>query len=93
MDGHLTSASGAHHEAAGANMADSPSSSFTSDGGEPTLTDISADIRSLAAAMVAKEDLRCLSDTLHAAIRTDVSALKADITAHYTMLQQLESTT
>ncbi|CAH2293068.1 Hypothetical predicted protein, partial [Pelobates cultripes] len=43
--------------------------------------------------MVTKEDLRALSDTIHAGIRTEVTALKADITAHGSRIQAVETTT
>ncbi|CAH2224161.1 Hypothetical predicted protein [Pelobates cultripes] len=93
MDGFLTPATSTLQEAAGASMADSLTRSMMSDGDETTLADISADFRALAANMVNKDDLRSLSDTLHAAIRTKVTALRSDMTEHYSRLQHLEATT
>ncbi|CAH2296081.1 Hypothetical predicted protein [Pelobates cultripes] len=43
--------------------------------------------------MVTKDDLRNLSDNLHAAIRTEVTALRSDITSHNSRLQHLETAT
>ncbi|CAH2274027.1 Hypothetical predicted protein [Pelobates cultripes] len=91
MDGYLTSSAGASHEAAEFNMADSPALSPASDTGGPSLADISADIRALAASMVTKEDLKALSDTLHAVIRTEVTAIKADIATQACRLQAMEA--
>ncbi|CAH2306807.1 Hypothetical predicted protein, partial [Pelobates cultripes] len=68
-------------------MADSPTRPLTSDQEGPSLTDIRADIRALAAAMVTKNDLQILSDNLHAAIRTEVTALRADLTTQANKLQ------
>ncbi|CAH2307020.1 Hypothetical predicted protein [Pelobates cultripes] len=92
MDGYLAPSTAGLHEAAGANMADSPTRSLTSEQAEPSLADISADIRALAAAMVTKEDMRALSDTLHAAIRTEVTSLRAEITTQANRMQAAEST-
>ncbi|CAH2300915.1 Hypothetical predicted protein [Pelobates cultripes] len=72
-------------------MADSPALSPASDTGGPSLADISADIRALAASMVTKEDLKALSDTLHAVIRTEVTAIKADIATQACRLQAMEA--
>ncbi|CAH2285058.1 Hypothetical predicted protein [Pelobates cultripes] len=91
MDRYLAPSTAGHHEAAGANMADSPTRSLSSEQAEPSLADISADIRALAAAMVTKEDMRALSDTLHAAIRTEVTSLRAELTAQATRMQVAES--
>ncbi|CAH2311136.1 Hypothetical predicted protein [Pelobates cultripes] len=93
MDGFLTPAKSTLQEAARANVADSPTRSMMSDGGETTLADIRADIRALAENMVMKDDLHSLSDTLHAAIRTEVTLLRSDMTAHDSRLQHLETTT
>ncbi|CAH2249774.1 Hypothetical predicted protein [Pelobates cultripes] len=93
MDGFLTPATSTHHEAAGATLANSPTRSLTLDDGEPTLADISADIRALAANMVTKDDLHSLSDTLHAAICTETTVLRADISAQDNRLQLLETAT
>ncbi|CAH2319313.1 Hypothetical predicted protein [Pelobates cultripes] len=92
MDGFLTPATNARHEAAGPNMADSPTGT-TPESGETTLADISAEIRALAANMVTKDDLRGLSETLYAAIHTEVTALRADLVAQDSRLQHLENTT
>ncbi|CAH2250630.1 Hypothetical predicted protein [Pelobates cultripes] len=93
MDGFLAPATTTLQEAAGSNMADSPARSRATEGGETTLADISADLKALATNMVTKEDLRSLSDTLHAAIRTEVTALRSEMTAHACRLQHLESAT
>ncbi|CAH2296305.1 Hypothetical predicted protein [Pelobates cultripes] len=92
MDGYLAPSTPGHHEAAGANMADSPTRSLTSEPAEPSLADISADIRALTAAVVTKEDMRALSDTLHAAIRTEVTSLRAEITTQANRMQAAECT-
>ncbi|CAH2300964.1 Hypothetical predicted protein [Pelobates cultripes] len=92
MDGYLTPATSTLQEAACSNMAGSPTRP-TSDGGETTLADISAEIRALAATMVIKEDLRGLSETLHAVIHTEVTTLRADLVAQDSRLQHLETTT
>ncbi|CAH2248561.1 Hypothetical predicted protein [Pelobates cultripes] len=82
MDGFLHSSAGMSCETAGTNMTDSPTHSQTSEAGGPSLADISADMRALAGAMVTKDDLRALSDTIHVVICTEVTALRAEITAH-----------
>ncbi|CAH2281987.1 Hypothetical predicted protein [Pelobates cultripes] len=92
IDGYVAPSTAGHREAAGANMADSPTRSLTSEQAEPSLADISADIRALAVTMVTKEDMRALSDTLHAAIRTEVTSLRAEITTQATRMQAAEST-
>ncbi|CAH2273905.1 Hypothetical predicted protein [Pelobates cultripes] len=63
-------------------MAASPTHSLTSEAGGP----------SLWTTMVTKEDLRVLSENLHAAIRREVTTLKADITEHSNRIQAVETT-
>ncbi|CAH2285575.1 Hypothetical predicted protein [Pelobates cultripes] len=90
MDEYLQTPAAASREQAGATMADSPHHVLPPETAGPTLTDISADIRALAAQMVTKTDLQTLSDDLHAAIRLEVTALRAEMTTHNGRLQTLE---
>ncbi|CAH2321336.1 Hypothetical predicted protein [Pelobates cultripes] len=90
MDDYLQALATASREQAGTTMADSPHHVRPPETAGPTLTDISADIRALAAQMVTKTDLQALSDDLHAAIRQEVTVLRAEMTAHSGRLQTLE---
>ncbi|CAH2307365.1 Hypothetical predicted protein [Pelobates cultripes] len=90
MDDYLQAPATASREQAGSTMADSPHHVQPPETAGPTLTDISADIRALAAQMVTKTDLQALSDDLHVAIRLEVTALRAEMTAHSGRLQTLE---
>ncbi|CAH2327852.1 Hypothetical predicted protein, partial [Pelobates cultripes] len=69
MDGYLHTPAAATHEQVGPAETGSPPRAQPPEPDTPTLADISADIRALAAQMVTKNDLQALSDDLHAAIR------------------------
>ncbi|CAH2223287.1 Hypothetical predicted protein [Pelobates cultripes] len=68
----------------------SPASSC-SEQEQPTLVDIGAEIRRLAANMVTKSDLQSLTATLTASLKSTVTALSTDIEAQYGRIQALET--
>ncbi|CAH2276638.1 Hypothetical predicted protein [Pelobates cultripes] len=60
-------------------------------GGEPiTLADIGAELRHMTALMFTKEDLHRVSDTLHAALKTEEAGLKDGIALHNTRIAAME---
>ncbi|CAH2274329.1 Hypothetical predicted protein, partial [Pelobates cultripes] len=68
----------------------SPASSC-SEPDQPTLADIGAEIRRLAANMVTKADLQSLTATLTTSLTSAVSALRTDMEAQDGRIQMLET--
>ncbi|CAH2282855.1 Hypothetical predicted protein [Pelobates cultripes] len=90
MDRFLQTPLGPSREAHGSKMAPvSPASSY-SEQEHPTLADIGAEIRRLAANMVTKFDLQSLTATLTASLTSAITTLRMDIEAQNRCIQALE---
>ncbi|CAH2277632.1 Hypothetical predicted protein [Pelobates cultripes] len=90
MDEFLQSQTGLTHEAQGPVKAPTSPAYTASDHDQPTIADIGAEIRQLAAAMVTKNDLQTLATTLSASITTAVTALQNDLDTQKGCIQMLE---
>ncbi|CAH2277666.1 Hypothetical predicted protein [Pelobates cultripes] len=71
-------------------MAPTSHASTASDQDQPTLADIGAEIRQLAATMVTKNSLQTLATTLSASITTAVTVLQNDLDTQKGRIQTLE---
>ncbi|CAH2319589.1 Hypothetical predicted protein [Pelobates cultripes] len=91
MDGFLQTPLGPSREAHGSKMAPVSPASSCSEPDQPTLADIGAEIRRLAANMVTKADLHSLTATLTTSLTSAVSALRTDMEAQDGRIQMLET--
>ncbi|CAH2300793.1 Hypothetical predicted protein [Pelobates cultripes] len=91
MDGFLQTPPGQSREAHSSKMAPVSPASSCSEPEQPTLADIGAEIRRLAANMVTKSDLQSLTTTLTASLTSAVTALRTDMEAQDGRIQALET--
>ncbi|CAH2222452.1 Hypothetical predicted protein [Pelobates cultripes] len=91
MDGFLQTPLGSSREAHGSKMAPVSPASSCSEPDQPTLADIGAEIRRLAANMVTKSDLQSLTATLTTSLTSAVTALRTDMEAQGGRIQALET--
>ncbi|CAH2248957.1 Hypothetical predicted protein [Pelobates cultripes] len=91
MDGFLQTPPGQSREAHSSKMAPVSPASSCSEPEQPTLADIGAEIRRLAANMVTKSDLQSLTTTLTASLTSAVTALRTDMEAQDSRIQALET--
>ncbi|CAH2277686.1 Hypothetical predicted protein [Pelobates cultripes] len=92
MDGFLHALAGASHEVSDCNMVPSPSYSPVGLG-HATLHSICAELRSLAAGMVTKQDLQTLTSMLNDTIKAELALIHTKVNEQGTRIQALEQTT